>query len=98
MTTETLALLAAYFLCSEAAEVRVLDRAEAASCVETYNAMKLAFVPDIDMPQFLAMGAPKRAEINLQGYAAYSQWLSENVELVREMKAEARSVLELSGT
>ena len=97
MTPESLALLAAYFLCSEAAEVRVLDRAEAASCVETYNEVKLAFVPGIDMPHFLAMDATHRAKVNLQGYAAYSQWRSENADLVADMEAEARRALGLSG-
>lgn len=97
MTPETLAMIAAYFLCSEAAEVRVLERSEVAACVETYNEVKLAFVPDIDMAQFMAMDAAQRVEINLQGYAAFSEWRSENAELVSEMKAEARSALGLSG-
>lgn len=97
MTPETLALIAAYFFCSEAAEVRVLDRSEVAACVETYNEVKLSFVPNIDMAQFQAMDASRRAEVNLLGYAAFSEWRSENAELVSEMKAEARSVLALSG-
>ena len=98
MTPETLALIAAYFLCSEAAEVRVLERSEVAACVETYNEVKLSFIPNIGMAQFAAMDASRRAEVNLQGYAAYSQWRSENAGLVTEMEAEARRVLGLSGT
>lgn len=97
MTPETLALIASYFLCSEAAEVRVLDRSEVAACVETYNEVKLSFVPNIDTAQFLAMGASQRAEVNLQGYLAFVEWRTENADLVGEMKAEARNELGLSG-
>lgn len=35
MTAETLALIASYFLCSEAAETRLLDRAEVEACTST---------------------------------------------------------------
>ena len=96
MTAEALALIASYFLCSEAAEVRVLSRAEVDTCTSIYTEVKLGFLPDIDLAEYQSMSATARAEVNQRGYAAYVEWRAENVDLVSEMEANARE--QLSGT
>ena len=96
MTAEALALIASYFLCSEAAEVRVLDRAEVEACTSIYTEVKLGFLPEVNMAAYQSMNAAERAEVNQRGYAAYVAWRAENVDLVAEMEANARD--QLSGT
>lgn len=93
MTAEALALIASYFLCSEAADVRVLSRTEVDTCTSIYTEVKLGFMPNIDMAAYQSMSAVERAEVNRHGYAAYVVWQAENVDLVAEMKAYARDQL-----
>lgn len=90
MTAETLALIAAYFLCSEAAEVTVLPPAEAAACVETYTDVKLSFVDGMDRDDYDALSASERAEVNRMGYAGYVAWRAENPALLDQMERDAR--------
>ena len=96
MTAETLALIASYFLCGEAAETRLLDRAEIETCTSTYTAVKLSFLPDVDPADYAAMTAAERAEVNQRGYAAYVAWRAANPTLVSEMEADARHQLSTS--
>ncbi len=93
MTAEALALIASYFLCSEAAEVRVLDRSEVEACTTIYTEVKLGFLPDVNMAAYQSMNAVERAEVNQRGYAAYVLWRAENPDLVAEMEARAREQL-----
>ena len=96
MTNESLALIASYFLCSEAAETLLLDRAEVETCTSTYTAVKLSFLPDVDATDYAAMTAVERAEVNQRGYVAYVAyvaWRAANPTLVSEMEAEARHQL-----
>jgi hypothetical protein len=90
MTAEALALIASYFLCSEAAEVRVLDRAKVEACATIYTEVKLGFLTDIEMVEYQSMNAVERADANRRGYTAYVAWRVENADLVAEMEAEAR--------
>ena len=96
MTAETLALISSYFLCSEAAETRLLDRAEVEACTSTYTAVKLSFLSDVDPTDYAAMTAVERAEVNQRGYAAYVSWRAANPTLVSEMEADARHQLSTS--
>jgi len=93
LTAEALALIVSYFLCSEAAEVRVLDRAEIETCTNIYTEVKLGFLPDIDMAAYQSMTAVERAAANRRGYAAYVAWRADNADLVAEMEADARDQL-----
>ena len=90
MTPEALALITAYLMCSEAAEVRVLDRTEVETCTSIYMDVKLGFVPDVDANEYQLMSAVKRADVNQQGYAGYVAWRASNPDLVAEMEADAR--------
>ncbi len=96
MTAEALALIASYFLCSEAAEVQVLSRSEVETCASIYTEVKLGFLPNVDLAAYQSMSAVERAEVNQLGYAAYIDWRAENPDLVAEMEASARD--QLSGT
>lgn len=94
MTPETLALIASYFLCSEAAEVRVLSPSEAEACIATYQNVKLSFL-NIGIDEFELMSATERAVVNQRGYAAYVVWRSANQDLVNQMEADAYSAVRL---
>lgn len=90
MTTETLALIAAYFMCSEAAEIRVLNASEIESCTSIYLQVKLSFVPDSQGYDYQSATATERASLNQQGYAGYLAWRVSNPDLVQDMEAKAR--------
>ncbi|WP_299164859.1 hypothetical protein [uncultured Tateyamaria sp.] len=90
MTAETLALIAAYFLCSEAAEVRVLPPAEAAACVDIYTDVKLSFVDGVDRNGYHDLSTTERADVNRTGYAGYLAWRTQNPNLVDQMERDAR--------
>jgi len=98
MTAETLALIAAYFLCSEAAEIRVLPHAEAAACVETYTDVKLSFVDGVDRDDYNALSASERAEVNRMGYAGYVAWRGENPALVEQLERDAQDQIATEGS
>lgn len=91
MTPETLALITAYFVCSAAAEERVLTRTEVETCSALYMDTKLSFLPDVDATAFAAMTTEQRAETNRRGYAAYVAWKAANPALVAEIEAKGRS-------
>ncbi len=91
MTPETLAIITAYFVCSTAAEERVLTRTEVETCSVLYMDTKLSFLPDVDPAAYAAMTTEERAETNRRGYAAYVAWKAANPALVAEMEAKARS-------
>ena len=93
MTAEALALIASYFLCSEAAEVRVLSPSEVEACTSIYTEVKLGFLPDVDLAAYQSMSAVERAEVNRRGYAAYVTWQAENADLVAELEASAKDQL-----
>ncbi|MBO9406180.1 hypothetical protein J7399_01975 [Shimia sp. R9_1] len=92
MTPETLALITAYFVCSVAAEERVLTRTEVETCSALYVDTKLSFLPDVDAAAFAAMTTEQRAKTNRRGYVAYLAWRAANPALVEEIEAKARSV------
>lgn len=98
MTAETLALIAAYFLCSEAAEVTVLPPAEAAACVDTYTEVKLSFVDGVDRDDYDALSASERAEVNRMGYAGYVAWRDQNATLVDQLERDAQDQITTEGS
>lgn len=67
MTAEALALTAAYFLCSETAEIRVLNKAEAVACVDTYTDVKLLFVDGETRDEYDALTTREQVEVNEAG-------------------------------
>ena len=97
MTATALAMIAAYLMCSTAAEVRLLDPTEAEACSTIYMHVKLDFLPDVDMAHYQQMSASDRAEVNRRAYAAYVAWRVANPELVDEMEADARRQLATAG-
>lgn len=98
MTAEALALIAAYFLCSEAAEVRVLPADEAAECVQIYTDVKLSFVEDVDRDDYDALSASERVEVNRKGYAGYVAWRAENPALVDQLEQDAQDQIATEGS
>ena len=90
MTTETLALITTYLMCSEAAEVRVLNASEIESCTSIYTQVKLSFVPDIQVYDYQRATVAERATLNQQGYAGYLAWRASNPDLVQDMESNAR--------
>lgn len=98
MTAETLALIAAYFLCSEAAEVRVLPPAEAAACVDIYTDVKLSFVDGVDRDEYDALSTSERTEVNRRGYAGYIAWRDENSTLVVQLERDAQDQIATEGS
>lgn len=97
MTPEVLAMMAAYVLCSEAAEVRVLDPVEAETCATVYMQVKLDFLPDVDMATYQNMSAAERADVNQRGYAALVAWRAANPDIVADLEAEAQRQLADAG-
>ena len=95
MGPEALALIASYFLCSEAAKVQLLEPHEIDACTITYTEVKLSFVEGSDYSAFQRMDAEDRALVNQRGYLGYVDWREANPELVEEMEAEARRKLEI---
>ena len=93
MTAEALAVIATYLLCSEAAEVRVLDRAEVEACTTIYTEVKLGFLHDVDLAAYESMSAAERAGVNQRGYAAYVAWRTKNPDLVAQLESSARDLL-----
>ncbi|WP_299735363.1 hypothetical protein [uncultured Roseobacter sp.] len=91
MTPETLALIASYLMCSEAAEVRVLDSSEIEHCTSIYTEVKLGFVPEVSLDEYQIMSAAQRAEVNQRGYAGFLAWRSSNAGPVTELDVDAKS-------
>ncbi|MEO1140273.1 MAG: hypothetical protein AAFW87_12540 [Pseudomonadota bacterium] len=90
MTHETLALIATYLMCSEAAEVRMLDRSEIQRCTSIYMQVKLSFVPEFHIEDYHSATATERATLNQHGYAGFLAWRASNPGLVQEMEADAK--------
>lgn len=85
MNVETLALIASYLICAEAAEVRLLDKTEVETCTSIYTEVKLSFVPEIGFDEYHMMSAAERAEVNSQGYAEFSTWRAANLDLMADL-------------
>ena len=93
MSAEILALISSYFLCSGAAEQRLLDRSEVEACTGIYIQVKLSFLPDIDLTDYQEMTVKERADTNRAGYAAYLAWRAANADLVQSMENDVRRQL-----
>ena len=89
MSPETLAIIGAYLMCSEAAEVRMLDASEVEVCTALYLEVKLGFVPDVGIHEYQLMSAIERAETNQQGYEGYVAWRASNPDLATETETIA---------
>lgn len=94
MTAETLALIASYFLCSVAAEERLLTGSEVEICMARYMEVKLNFVDDVDEAEYYSLSATERAAVNMKGYDGYVNWRTENPALVEQMMGDAKQQLE----
>lgn len=97
MTAEALALIAAYFLCSETAEVRVLNQAEAVACVDTYTNVKLLFVDGVTRDEYDALTTHEQFEVNQAGYLAYVAWKEANPDLIEKLERDAQAQIASTG-
>lgn len=93
MTAEALAIIASYFLCSVAAEDRVLDGLEIDTCTARYIEVKLNFVDGVTGTDYYSLTAKERAVANMAGYEGYVEWQAEHPDLVGQMMNEARQLL-----
>jgi len=97
LTAESLALIAAYFLCSETAEIRVLNQAEAVACVDTYTDVKLLFVDGVNRDDYDALPTREQVEVNQAGYLAYVAWKEANPGLVDKLERDAQAQIASPG-
>ncbi|MYM55331.1 hypothetical protein [Thalassovita mangrovi] len=89
MTTDILALVASYFLCSAAAERQMLSEDQSAQCSAILSELKQSFA------ELQQDGADRQnhAMIVGQGDDGYHSWLAENPQLAARLRAEARTQL-----
>jgi hypothetical protein len=85
------ALFVEYLVCSETAAIRMMSEAEAAPCIMLYTQVKLTFVPDVELGEFLKMSLSERQDINIQGYTEYVEWRAANPDLFSELTDLARA-------
>ena len=67
-------LLIEYQACSDLAEVHVLSPSRARQCADVYLALKLSFLPDVDIAAYWALPIEQRWVAQKSGYAAFRQW------------------------
>jgi len=80
-------LLTLYYLCDQAAALRVLSAHEVAMCMENYDRLKLAF---IDEPP-ARTGTRERAAQNVLGYRGFKAWEAANPDAVATLRQSARA-------
>ena len=97
LTADIVALITAYFLCSETAAVRRMETSEVDICAAMYQSLKLSFLPGVGDADFNGLSASERSAVNRQAYAAYVAWRAANPRLVAEMEEDARDTVEASG-
>lgn len=95
MTTEILALIAFHFACSDISEHRPLAAHELRTCSAAYQQIKLAFVPDVTVQEFVMLPASKRANVNREGFAEFLKWRQQNPSTVAHLERVARGEVEL---
>ncbi len=71
-------LLAEYLACSDLAAVHVLPSYVARHCADVYLALKLSFLPDVDLASFQEMTFERRWDAEKLGYAALRKWKEAN--------------------
>ena len=84
--SQLLSLLAAYYLCDQAAALRALNAAEVSACMAHYERIKQEF---LDEPP-ARVGTPERVAQNRLGYAGFKAWEAANPDIVRELRAYAQ--------
>lgn len=95
MTTEVLALIAAYFACSDLAEQRQLTIEEVDACNVIYQNVKLSFVPGVDARRFQQLSSKERYAVNRTAYLALHAWQEENPSTVQYLERVARGEVAL---
>ncbi len=95
MTTEVLALIAAYFACSDLAEQRQLTIEEVDACNVIYQNVKLSFVPGVDARRFQQLSSKERYAVNRTAYLAFHAWQEENPSTVQYLERVARGEVAL---
>lgn len=76
-------LLAEYRVCSDLAEEYVLSADYARHCSNVYLALKLSFLPDVDLAVYSELSMEERLTAQKSGYAAYRQWTEANMSIVQ---------------
>ncbi len=89
MTTDILALVASYFLCSAAAERQMLSEDQSAQCSAILSELKQSFAEI----QKDGTDRQNRAMIVGRGDDGYRSWLAENPQLAARLRAEAHTQL-----
>lgn len=84
--TSFFAMIMLHYLCDQTAHTRALSSAEAAHCMENYQAIKLTFV-DADQSHEQLQ---ERAAQNRLAYARFKSWEAENAEIVAELRSSAQ--------
>lgn len=82
LADERRALYVEYVRCSSQAVAQMLSAIESRDCSNIFMRLKLTFLPDFDFEKFKALPPRSRAEINRKGYAAYRDWLTNNLTAV----------------
>ena len=96
MTTELLALIAAYFACSDLAEERHLTRDEVDTCNAVYQNVKLSFVPGVEPHDYVQLSARERHAVNQAGFRAFRAWQADNPDTVQHLERVARGKEDLN--
>ena len=87
---EFIAILSIYYMCDAVASMRPMGVAEAQACAETYEAVKVYFIPDRDLAP---KGTLKRFEQDMAGHRGFKSWEIDNADTVAHLKQGAeRSV------
>jgi len=81
----------AYLACSELATQRVLTSSEAHECGLNYIQLKLSFLPQVSIEEFIAMSPVQRFEENRMGYLLYLRWKKEDSQFFEHLRKLAGS-------
>ena len=90
MTNELLALIAAYFACSEVAAERHLSASEVQQCATVYQEVKFAFLPGVGIDDYVQLSTPEKSTANRAGFLAFHRWRQTNPDLVKRLQRAAR--------
>ncbi len=90
MTNEFLALIAAYFVCADAAADRNLNSSEVLRCAPIYQDVKLEFLPGVELEDFENLSPAERSTVNRHAFLTYRKLRKSNPDLVQRLERAAR--------
>ena len=95
MTLELFALIAFHFACSDISEQRPMTAAEVQTCSVAYQKIKLHFVPDVTVKEYVMLPASEREHVNNEGFREFLKWRQDNPSTVKYLERVARSEVKL---